>query len=94
MTTSRRGSIASSKRHDRGDAAKCADDREDETEGAGEMTDPIPFRPVDESIQRRQLADGAHELLNNKAFTTAILELRKRWFAIMMDSTDDAPIGY
>ena len=54
------------------------------------MTDPIPFRPVDENIQRRQLAEGAHELLNDKAFTMAILELRKRWFAAMMDSTDDA----
>ena len=54
------------------------------------MTDPIPFKPVDESIQRRQLAEEAHELLNNKAFTTAILELRKRWFAAMMSSTDDA----
>jgi hypothetical protein len=53
------------------------------------MTDPIPFKPVDESIQRRQLADEAHELLNNKAFTTAILELRKRWFADMMDSNDE-----
>ena len=53
------------------------------------MTDPIPFKPVDESIQRRQLADEAHELLNNKAFTTAILELRKRWFASMMDSNDE-----
>jgi hypothetical protein len=52
------------------------------------MTDPIPFKPVDESIQRRQLADAAHELLNNKAFTTAILELRKQWFAAMMDSTE------
>ena len=64
---------------------QSADDRQDETEGAGEMTDPIPFKPVDESIERRKLADEAKELLDNKAFTTAILALRKRCLRALME---------
>ena len=53
------------------------------------MTDPIPFKPVDESIERRQLAEESKELLESKALQAAILLLRKRWFAEMMASTDD-----
>lgn len=53
------------------------------------MTDPIPFKPADPNV-RRELADEAKWLLDNKAFTAAILALRKRWFAEMMASTDDA----
>ena len=54
------------------------------------MTDPIPFRPVDESIERRKLADEAHELLDNKAFLAAILALRKRYFAENQASRDSS----
>ena len=54
------------------------------------MTDPIPFKPVDESLQRRQLADEARELLDNRAFTTAILALRKRYFAENQASRDSS----
>jgi hypothetical protein len=50
------------------------------------MTDPIPIRPE----ERKELATEARELLDNKAFTTAILDLRKRWFAEMMVSADEA----
>ena len=50
------------------------------------MTDPTPLRPAD-SIQRKLLADEALELLENHAFTSAVLALRKRWFAEML-STD------
>jgi hypothetical protein len=50
------------------------------------MTDPIPIRPE----ERKELATEARELLDNKAFTTAILDLRKRWFAEMMASADEA----
>ena len=48
------------------------------------MTDPIPIRPE----ERKALAEEAKDLLENKAFTTAVLELRKRWFGEMMASTD------
>jgi hypothetical protein len=50
------------------------------------LTDPIPIRPE----ERKELATEARELLDNKAFTTAILDLRKRWFAEMMVSADEA----
>lgn len=41
--------------------------------------------------QKRELSDQAKELLDNKAFTDAILALRKRWFAELMEasSTED-----
>ena len=52
------------------------------------MIDPIPFKPVDESIQRRQLAEEARDLLDNKAFLAAILALRKRYFAENQASRD------
>jgi t-SNARE complex subunit (syntaxin) len=29
---------------------------------------------------KKEFADAAHELLGNKAFNQAILDLRKRWF--------------
>ncbi len=52
------------------------------------MTDPIPFKPTD-PIERKELADGAKELLNDKAFTEAILRLRKQWQAEKMATTDE-----
>jgi hypothetical protein len=52
------------------------------------MTEPIPFKPAD-PVQRKELADEAKWLLDNKAFTAAVLALRKRWFAEMMASTDE-----
>ena len=53
------------------------------------MTDPIPFKPVDESIERRQLAEESKELLESKALCAAILELRKQWFAEWVASTNE-----
>jgi hypothetical protein len=47
------------------------------------MTEPIPFRP-EASIERKERADEAKELLDNRAFTAAILALRKRYFEMMM----------
>jgi hypothetical protein len=35
---------------------------------------------TDELQRKRELNDGARELLDNKAFDAAILSLRKRWF--------------
>ncbi len=37
--------------------------------------------------QKRELSLQAKELLETKAFTEAILSLRKRWFAELMDET-------
>jgi hypothetical protein len=34
--------------------------------------------------QKKEFADAAHELLDNKAFKQAILDLRKRWFDELM----------
>lgn len=34
--------------------------------------------------ERRELADEAKDLLESKAFMTAVLELRKRWFGELM----------
>lgn len=48
------------------------------------MTDPIPFKPVDESVERRKLAEDAKSLLDDRAFTAAILGLRKRFFEMLM----------
>ncbi len=53
------------------------------------MTEPIPFKPMD-PIERKELADGAKELLGNKAFTEATLRLRKQWFEEWKASTDEA----
>lgn len=52
------------------------------------MIDPIPFRPVDASIERRERAEEAKELLDSKAFTAAILALRKQWFGEQMATRD------
>jgi hypothetical protein len=48
------------------------------------VTDPIPLRPADEGVERRKRADESKDLLDNKAFTAAILALRKRYFELMM----------
>ena len=53
------------------------------------MTEPIPFKPVDESIERRQLAEESKGLLESKALCAAILGLRKQWFAEWVASTND-----
>lgn len=37
--------------------------------------------------QKRELSLEAKGLLDNKAFTDAILSLRKRWFAELMEAT-------
>ena len=47
------------------------------------MTEPIPFRP-ENPTERKERADEAKELLDNKAFTAAILALRKRYFEMLM----------
>ena len=47
------------------------------------MTEPIPFRP-ENPTERKERADEAKELLDNKAFTAAILALRKRYFELLM----------
>ena len=47
------------------------------------MTEPIPFRP-ENPTERKERADEAKELLDNKAFTAAILSLRKRYFEMLM----------
>ena len=54
------------------------------------MSDALPFRPAGD-YERRQLADEAKELLDNKAFTEAILRLRKRYFELLMapNSTEE-----
>lgn len=36
--------------------------------------------------QKRELRDQAKELLDTKAFTDAVLSLRKRWFAELMEA--------
>ena len=51
------------------------------------MTEPIPFKPMD-STERKERADEAKELLDNKAFTAAILALRKRYFELLMGAED------
>jgi hypothetical protein len=47
------------------------------------MTEPIPFKP-ENPTERKERADEAKELLDNKAFTAAILALRKRYFEMLM----------
>jgi hypothetical protein len=49
------------------------------------MTEPIPFKLADPT-ERKERADEAKELLENKAFTAAILALRKRYFELLMSS--------
>ena len=51
------------------------------------MTEPIPFKPADPT-ERKERADEAKELLDNKAFTAAILALRKRYFELLMGAED------
>ena len=51
------------------------------------MSDPIPFKPADPT-DRKERADEAKELLDNKAFTAAILALRKRYFELLMGAED------
>ena len=50
------------------------------------MTEPVPFRP-ENPTERKERADEAKELLDNKAFTAAILALRKRYFELLMSVT-------
>jgi hypothetical protein len=50
------------------------------------VSDALPFKPAGD-YERRQLADEAKELLDNKAFTTAILALRKRYFELLMGAS-------
>jgi hypothetical protein len=54
------------------------------------VSDALPFRPAGD-YERRLLADEAKELLDNKAFTAAILSLRKRYFELLMgaDTTEN-----
>lgn len=47
------------------------------------MTDPVPFKPADPT-ERKERALESQELLDNKAFTVAILALRKRYFEMLM----------
>lgn len=47
------------------------------------MTEPIPFKPQDPT-ERKERAVESQELLDNKAFTAAILTLRKRYFELLM----------
>ena len=47
------------------------------------MTEPIPFKPQDPT-ERKERAVESQELLDNKAFTAAILALRKRYFELLM----------
>ena len=49
------------------------------------MTEPIPLRP-ENPTERKERADEAKELLESKAFTAAILALRKRYFEQLMGS--------
>jgi hypothetical protein len=53
------------------------------------MTEPTPIRPSDD-IERKQRADDALELLENRIFTRAVLTLRQEWFQELMGapSTD------
>ena len=46
------------------------------------MTEPIPIKL--DSAARKQLAQDAEGLLENKAFTAAILALRKQWFGELL----------
>ena len=52
------------------------------------MSDALPFKPTGD-YERRILSDEAKELLDNKAFTTAILALRKRYFELLMTATSN-----
>ncbi len=47
------------------------------------MTEPIPLRP-ENPTERKERADEAKDLLESKAFTAAILALRKRYFEMLM----------
>jgi hypothetical protein len=38
--------------------------------------------------QKQEFAQAAEELLGNKAFSAAILDLRKRWFDELLASSD------
>lgn len=53
----------------------------------GWMSDPIPFTP-EAGVERKERARAAQDLLDNKAFTAAILALRKQWFAEWVASKD------
>jgi hypothetical protein len=45
------------------------------------MTDPVNDNAKVQDLQKkRELHDAAKELLDNKAFLQAIIELRKRWY--------------
>jgi hypothetical protein len=50
------------------------------------VSDALPFRPAGD-YERRLLADEAKELSDNKAFTAAILALRKRYFEFLMTAS-------
>ena len=50
-----------------------------------DMTDPVPFPFKPENpTERKERADEAKELIESKAFTAAILALRKRYFEQLM----------
>lgn len=51
------------------------------------MTDPIPFK-TEASVERKEQARAAQSLLEDKAFSLAILTLRKMWFAEWIASKD------
>jgi hypothetical protein len=52
------------------------------------VSDALPFKPPGD-YERRQLADEAKDLLDNKAFCAAILALRKTYHAELMASKDE-----
>ena len=58
------------------------------------MSEPIPFKP-ENPMERKERADEAKELLDNKAFTAAILALRKRYFEqLMAAQTTEEKMGF
>lgn len=44
---------------------------------------------MNDASHKRELADGARDLLGDRAFTQAILQLRKRWFDQLMQAEED-----
>ena len=42
---------------------------------------------TDDLSKKRELADSAKALIEDKAFSSAILSLRKRWFEELMNAT-------
>ena len=55
----------------------------------------MPFGSTDkiENLsERRELSDAAKALLNDKAFGHVYLQLRQRWFGLLMDQPHDGPL--